>query len=101
MKFRLFTLLTGSLLPLMVTPVPAQESPRIEIEMETTRIRSNRELPKLLYIIPWRDTELSDRSGERKILIPDLFSDYYEPLLPREAKEQSDDSEGLDAQHND
>lgn len=102
MKCRLFTPLTA-LLPLLVvsSPVPAQDSPRIEIEMEATRIRSNRELPKLLYIIPWRDTELSDRSDERKILIPDLFSDYYEPLLPREAKEQPDDSESLDAQHND
>lgn len=102
MKCRLFTPLTA-LLPLLVvsSPVPAQDSPRIEIEMEATRIRSNRELPKLLYIIPWRDTELSDRSDERKILIPDLFADYYEPLLPRETKEQSNDSEDRDAQHND
>src|SRR5690554_6040522 len=62
----------------------AQASPRIEIEMDATHIRSNRELPKLLYIIPWRDTELSADSSDRKIVIPDLFADYYDPILPRE-----------------
>ncbi len=60
----------------------AQGSPRIEIHMEGTHIRSNQELPKLLYIIPWRDTDLVENSRERKILIPDLFSDYYQPLTP-------------------
>ncbi len=82
------TLITSIIaLPLAtVTYTPAaQESPRIEIQMDATHIRSHQELPKLLYIVPWRDTDLVEKNSERKILIPDLFSDYYEPLIPDQA----------------
>ncbi|WP_051234623.1 hypothetical protein [Marinimicrobium agarilyticum] len=62
----------------------AQQVPRIEIEMDATTIKANKELPKLLYIIPWKDTELAEATGERKILIPELFGDFYQPVLPGE-----------------
>lgn len=62
----------------------AQQVPRIEIEMDATTIKANKELPKLLYIIPWKDTELAEATGERKILIPELFGNFYQPVLPGE-----------------
>lgn len=65
----------------------AQDSPHIKVQMDATRIRSHTELPKLLYIVPWRDTDLIEESSERKILIPDLFSDYYEPMHPGDASD--------------
>lgn len=74
-------------LVLMTQGTHAQDTPRIEIQMDATRIRSHQELPKLLYIVPWRDTDLVENTGDRKILIPDLFQDYYQPLLPDEDSE--------------
>lgn len=68
----------------------AQQAPRIEIEMDATTIKANKELPKLLYIIPWKDTELAEATGERKILIPELFGDFYQPVLPGELAPKAD-----------
>lgn len=61
----------------------ADSTPRIEVEMDTARIQSNRELPMLLYIVPWRDTDLSQNGGSRQIVIHNLFGDFYQPVMPR------------------
>ncbi len=79
MKVRSFALVL-----LLSLSAHAQQVPRIEIEMDATTIKANKELPKLLYIIPWKDTELAEATGERKILIPALFGDFYQPVLPGE-----------------
>lgn len=71
-----------ALLLLLSVSAQAQQVPRIEIEMEATTIKANKELPKLLYIVPWKDTELAEATGERKILIPTLFGEFYQPVLP-------------------
>lgn len=71
-----------TLLLLVGLSAHAQQVPRIEIEMDATTIKANKELPKLLYIIPWKDTELAEATGERKILIPALFGDFYQPVPP-------------------
>ena len=54
------------------TPVSAQES----LEMEGTRIRGNQELPKVLYIVPWKRSEIPDLSQ------PPLESLIDEALAP-------------------
>lgn len=59
-----------------------QEGTRIEVEMDTTTIQTHKELPMLLYIVPWKDTELSASDGERQIVIHNLFGDFYDPLFP-------------------
>jgi hypothetical protein len=33
------------------------------IELETTQISGNRELPKVMYVVPWRKPDLGDFSG--------------------------------------
>ena len=65
------------LLPLLTffaicTPVIAEES----LEMEGTRIRGNQELPKVLYIVPWKRSEIPDLSQ------PPLESLIDEALAP-------------------
>lgn len=74
----------------------AQEVPRIEIEIDKTTIKANTELPKLLYIVPWKDTNLADSAGERKIIIHNLFGEFYEPIMPTALSEalQETDREG-------
>jgi len=52
--------------------VMAEES----LEMEGTRIRGNQELPKVLYIVPWKSSEIPDLSQ------PPLESLIDEALAP-------------------
>lgn len=63
-----------SLLILIVVSSPAmtQES----LEMEGTRIRGNQELPKVLYIVPWKRSDIPDLSQ------PPLESLIDEALTP-------------------
>jgi hypothetical protein len=64
------------------------------LELESTQITGNRELPKVLYIVPWKQSDLGDLIGKPanslvdEILAPvdrDTFrreTRYYEALAP-------------------
>ena len=47
-----------------------------KLDMEGTRIRGNQELPKVLYIVPWKQSEIPDLSQ------PPLESLIDEALTP-------------------
>jgi len=67
------------------------------LDLESTQITGNRELPKVLYIVPWRGAELGDLVGRPvnslldEVLEPvdrDVFrrqNRYFEALQPNEA----------------
>lgn len=55
-------------------PLMAEE----RLDMEGTRIRGNQELPKVLYIVPWKQSEIPDLSQ------PPLASLIDEALAPVE-----------------
>lgn len=52
-----------------------------EIELRTTTIKGNTELPKILYVVPWQDVTESD-SGQQKLVLHSLFGDLFEPHTP-------------------
>jgi hypothetical protein len=64
------------------------------LQLETTDITGNRELPKVLYIVPWKRSDLSDLAGKPpnslldEVLQPldrDVFqreNRYYDALKP-------------------
>jgi hypothetical protein len=54
------------------------------IELEVTTIKGNKELPKILYVVPWKDMEKS-RQSEQKLVLHSLFGDLFEPVMPEEA----------------
>jgi hypothetical protein len=66
------------------------------IELDTTQITGNRELPKVLYIVPWKRSDLGDLTGKPvnslldEVLEPvdrDVFkreNRYYRALTPGE-----------------
>jgi hypothetical protein len=68
------------------------------IELDTTQITGNRELPKVLYIVPWKHSDLSDLAGRPanslldEVLAPvdrDVFqreNRYYGALHPDEPR---------------
>jgi len=51
------------------------------IEVETTRIKANKELPKVLYVVPWKEMENS-KNTDQKLVLHDFFGDLYDPVLP-------------------
>ena len=76
------------------------------LDLESTQITGNRELPKVLYIVPWRSAELGDLVGRPvnslldEVLQPvdrDVFkreNRYYEALQPGGAAAKSDAAQG-------
>lgn len=53
------------------------------VELETTIIKGNDELPKILYIIPWKDVEQS-KTEEQKLVLHSLFGDLFDPVYPQQ-----------------
>lgn len=76
---------------------PAKFTAKDRLDLESTQITGNRELPKVLYIVPWRSAELGDLVGRPvnslldEVLEPvdrDVFrrqNRYFEALQPNEA----------------
>ncbi len=52
-------------------------------DVDTTHIRASKELPKVLYVVPWKDLE-ARKDTEEKLVLHDFFGDLYEPVLPSE-----------------
>lgn len=52
-------------------------------DVDTTYIRASKELPKVLYVVPWKDLE-ARKDTEEKLVLHDFFGDLYEPVLPSE-----------------
>ena len=84
--------------PAAAAPTAARKSTaKDRLDLESTQITGNRELPKVLYIVPWRNAELGDLVGRPvnslldEVLEPvdrDVFrrqNRYFEALQPNEA----------------
>lgn len=55
------------------------------LELDTTIIKGNTELPKILYVVPWQD-DLETEIGEQRLVLHSLFGDVFEPTAPKEAQ---------------
>jgi hypothetical protein len=61
------------------------ESPRGVIRLDETVISGNQELPKVLYILPWRDPSgLPDIELDARYSETDVFRRLYPPAYRRE-----------------
>jgi hypothetical protein len=54
MKRFIKSMMVGLFLAFSLSPIQAED----RIELEGTAIFGNQELPKVLYIVPWKDSEL-------------------------------------------
>jgi hypothetical protein len=52
-----------------------------EIKLETITIRGNKELPKILYIVPWQDGKNIEKQ-EQQLVLHSLFGDLFDPIIP-------------------
>lgn len=60
-----------------ITVVHAEE----KVQMETTIIKGNKELPQILYIVPWRDMK-EERRKEQQLVLHSLYGDLFDPVYP-------------------
>ena len=51
-----------------------------DVEVDATRIKANKDLPKVLYVVPWKDME-SNKNTDQKLVLHDFFGDLYDPVL--------------------
>jgi len=93
---------------LLVATAAAQDAPGPEntLDLGTTSITGNRELPKVLYIVPWKTSDLGELVGRPvntlldEVLAPidpEVFErqlDYYAMLEASSAASPADASEG-------
>lgn len=73
-----------------------------KVEMDTATIKGNHELPKILYIVPWKDVKTSEQK-EQKLVLHDFFGDLYDPILVSDninAEPTSDNSQNPDLKNN-
>ncbi len=63
--------------------IPLSTIAEDKIELRTTTIKGNKELPKILYVVPWKDIE-KNRKAERKLILHSLFGDLFDPVLPEQ-----------------
>ena len=79
------------------------------LNLDTTDVRGNHELPKVMYIVPWKRSDLGDLVGRPpnslldEVLQPldrDVFkreTRYYDALRPDQAGPKADAVQGSDA----
>jgi hypothetical protein len=70
-------LLTMVLTTMVLTTTAHSEE---QIEMELTVVKGNKELPKVLYIVPWK--RLADGNIKQKLVLHSLFEDAFDPIEP-------------------
>ncbi len=51
------------------------------IELDTTRIRGNTELPKAMFVVPWQD-KVQRNDTQQQLVIHNLYSDLFDPVMP-------------------
>ena len=68
---------------LLIFSLPAIAQDGDQIELEITTIKGNKELPKILYLVPWKDIKQT-RKAEQKLVLYSLFGDLFDPVLPAE-----------------
>jgi len=78
-------------------PAAPKGNAKDRLDLDSTQITGNRELPKVLYIVPWRSAEMGDLVGRPvnslldEVLEPvdrDVFrrqNRYFEALQPNDA----------------
>ncbi len=55
------------------------------LELKTTIIKGNKEVPQMLFIVPWQNTKSSDKKEAQKLILHSLFGDLFDPMLPGSA----------------
>ncbi len=83
-RARIFRYKVAAIMWLLLS-VSTVSSAEDKLDLDTTVIKGNKELPKILYVVPWKDTE-KHRQKDRKLVLHSLFGQLFEPVLPPQNK---------------
>lgn len=56
------------------------------VELKTSFIKGNKELPQVLYIVPWQEIKKTTKKPENMVL-HSLYGDIFQPIMPAELVE--------------
>lgn len=60
-----------------------------ELELDTTFIKGNKELPQMMYVVPWQDMKTEQgKKAAQNLTLHSLFGDIFDPALPSSNIEQ-------------
>ncbi len=83
----MFSLLLKKILPFIIYSLLLLYSnltfAEVEIKMDATIIKGNTELPKILYIVPWKEIKQSKSNNEQQLIIHSLYGDLFDPVIPK------------------
>lgn len=63
----------------LVSSAYAANDDDVKIELDTTVIKGNRELPKILYVVPWKELKEA-KKAEQTLVLHSLYGDLFEPV---------------------
>lgn len=72
---RFSVLITAMLLGFLLPTAHARD----RIKLETTIIKGNKEMPQIVYIVPWKDMQ-SHSQTEQTLVLHSLFGNLFEPV---------------------
>lgn len=54
-----------------------------ELDLDTTFIKGNKELPQMMYVVPWQDMKSAKgQKANQSLVLHSLFGDIFDPVLP-------------------
>lgn len=75
--------ITTETTPATNKPIPRNITDKVE--MDTTVIKGNTELPKILYLVPWKSVEV-DAKAQHQLILHSLYGDVFTPQAPEQPK---------------
>ena len=61
----------------------AKGSKKDKLKLETLKIQANKELPKVLFVVPWQNKKQKKGSkNEQRLVLHSLYGDLFDPINP-------------------
>ena len=72
----------GLLLTVIMTPVLAES----RIELDETKVQGASELPKVLYIVPWKKIEMDTKPVKLNTMVDEVMAPVDKDVLQRQVQ---------------
>ena len=60
-----------------------------ELELDTTYIKGNKELPQIMYVVPWQDMKTKQgKKAAQNLTLHSLFGNIFDPVMPEQVREK-------------
>ncbi|MBL4607504.1 MAG: hypothetical protein JKY01_06715 [Pseudomonadales bacterium] len=55
------------------------------LQLETTIIKANTELPNVMYMVPWQKQKENRKISRQRLKLHSLYGDAFDPVYPTES----------------